>query len=108
MLLHPVGNSLELGKRVNVFDRFDRCTAGLGVLVQDVLVINQAIAFYNERHTYGLAGFRRFQGEGLILHLLIDCRVSQISRVILPSLHVHRPRELKERRGFRLGKLGFQ
>ena len=104
--LHVVGHGLQ---GVEVVDFVHG--RGLGaiqreVLVEDVLVVDQAVGFHHVRHTDHLVAV--FQGHVLVGEFLIHIRVGHVGGVLLPVLVADRAVHLEQGRGLGLGNLGLQ
>ena len=104
--LHVVGHGLQ---GVEVVDFVHG--RGLGaiqreVLVEDVLVVDQAVGFHHVRHADHLVAI--LQGHILVGELLVHIRVGHIGGVLLPVLVADRAVDLEQGRGFGFGDFGLQ
>ena len=104
--LDVVRDGLQGVEIVNVIDAFDLGSVGSDVLGQQILVVDQAVAFHHIRDAGHLVAI--LQRHGLILELLVRFGVGHIRGVGLPCLIVDHAVDLEQGRRIGLGQLGFQ
>ena len=104
--LHVVGNCLQ---GIEIIDFVHG--SGLGsvegeVLVEDVLVVDQAVGFHHVRHTDNLVAI--LESHILVGELLVHIRFGHVGGVLLPVLVTDRAVHLEQGRGLGLGNLRLQ
>ena len=104
--LHVVGDGLQGVEVVDVVDALDLGTIGGDVLVEDVLVVDQAVGFHNVRHADDLVAV--LQRHILVDELVVRLGILHIGGVALPVLVANRAVDLEQGRGFGLCDLGLQ
>ena len=106
-LLHVVGDLLERVEVLDLISGLDDCAVQRDVLVDQILVVDDAVGLNDVRDANDLAVIA-LEGERLVVHLLVDVGVGQVGRVALPVLVARRAVHLENRGGFALGEFGLE
>ena len=104
--LDVISHGLQGIEIVDILDVLDLGAIGSDVLVQQILVVNQAIGFHSVRNANDLVPI--LEGDVLVDELLVRLSVRHVISVGLPVLIADRTVDLEQGRGFGLGDLGLQ
>ncbi|AEK31038.1 Hypothetical membrane associated protein [Bifidobacterium animalis subsp. lactis CNCM I-2494] len=104
--LHVVRDFLELVEGVDLLGVLDLGARQLGVLLEQVLVVDDAVVLHDVRNAHDLVAV--LQRAVLVVELVVDAGVLEVGGVALPVLVVHLAVDLEDRRRIALGELGLE